>query len=480
MAADGSKTARNGQKRTNWTRPTQKPDPDDPTPAPSVYDRTPPQNLECERGLLGCMLLDPFVCDDVFMILRAEDFYGAANETIFRAIREMHEHGKKIDGELLHSHLKRLHLIDSVGGLAYILELHDSVPHSGNARHYAAGIKDASLRRQLIHSSTECLSDAWDAPDVGEAIARYEGKLGEINAARNSDDLAFATDVALSVFHRQKNKKPRLPGIDFGMPQLNELLDSMRAGELVLLAARTSVGKSAKATSLVAYQLANTDNVGYFCSLEMSKEQLMERIIANLASIDTLRMRKHWLTEDELKRMQDAVLTIARGKRLFIDRAYYRTVQEVIAMARRTKRIAGRLDYMVIDYLQLLDPKPATKRASRNEQISEISRDLKNAAGDLGVPIIALCQLNREAEDGRPRLKHLRESGALEQNADKVIFIDRDTSEPEKNADGSQKDPEHGLTATIIVAKNRDGKLGDVKAAWFPGFQRYAEFYERF
>lgn len=428
----------------------------------TLFDRLPPQELECERGIIGSMLLDPRVCDDVLMILAPRDFYSDANRTIYVTLAELHAKGKGVDPTLLHNALKKQGSLEMVGGLAYLLEVVDSVPHAANAVYYAKIVRDAGLRRELIHTATEALRDGYaDGIDVGEVIARYERKLGDLNAARNADQMKQGVEVGLSLLQRLKRGKPRGPGVDFGLSKFDQILGGMHAGDLVLLAARTSVGKSALATSLIAHQLATSDRVCYFCSLEMSEEQLMERIVCNMASVDSMRLRNHWCNPDELQRIADAVALI--GDKLYIDRASYRTVGEVIAMARRAKRTAkGRLDYVVVDYLQLMDS--SLKGRPRHEQVSEISRSLKNAAFDLGVPILALAQLNREADGGKPRLSHLRESGSLEQDADRVIFIDRDTTADESN----------GAVATLIVAKNRDAKIGECQAAWFGGYQRFA------
>jgi replicative DNA helicase len=434
-------------------------DPDD--PAPATYDRQPPVDLECEKGVIGSIFLDPHVCDEVLLVLDANDFHSDANRVIYRAIIELHNKGRKPVAEAVHSILKQQKLLDEVGGLEYLLAIADAEPHAANAVFYAKQVRDAALKRRLIYTATETLREAYDGTsDASEMLQRFEQRAGELNASRCAADLFYGGDVAISLLHRLKNKKPVAPGIRFFIDPLDQVVQGMHPGQLILIAARTSVGKTALATTLVANQLMQDENVCYFCSLEMGEEELIERVMVNMASVDSHRFRNHWCGQPEIDRLAVAVNTIMGSKRLYIDRAAYRTVQEVVSMARRAKRIAGKLDYVVVDYLQLMES--SLRGRPRHEQVSEISRRLKIAAKELNVPVIALAQLNREADEGRPRLKHLRESGSLEQDSDIVIFIDRDT-----------KDAERQHLANVYVDKVRNNPPGECQLAWFGQFQRF-------
>lgn len=431
-------------------------------------DRPPPQNLEAERGVLGSVLYEPFLMDELAGKINADDFYSDANRQVFIAINNIHAAGRRVDVTLLHDRLTRAKMLEFVGGVAYLMEIAESVPHAHNCLYYAEFVREAAVRRRMIAASVETLRSLYDPiSDVRAIAAAAETKIADIAAGRDSDALAHFSDVSASViqkFKAQKNKPQdqQHRGVRSNLMALDAIMGPYECGQVTLIAARTSVGKTAFATSQVADWMENTDQVGYFCTLEMSRYELCERIQCAGASIDLHRFRSGWCGEAEIARMTQWREDCHVAKKLFIDDGAERTVSEILAMARRTRRIAGRLDYVVIDYLQLIEG-DGDKYAKRHEVVSKISRTIKIASRALDVPMIVLCQLNREADQGRPRLSHLRESGSLEQDADKVVFIDRQTE-----GDDAAK-----ATAQLIVAKNRFGKTGECSVAFFGGYQKF-------
>ena len=428
-----------------------------------AVDRLPPQNLEAERGVVASAMFDPSCVDHLVSLVRPDDFYSDANRHIFIAINNVHAAGRRVDVTLIADRLKRAGVLEEIGGIAYLMEVVDSCCHAGNYRYYADLVKECAMRRRVIYTAQELLRHAFDQrSDIREASVAGETKLGDIGAARDSDSLKLAVDVARERLNRIKAKKEPKRGLKTGIYALDKVFDGYEVGHLNIIAARTSIGKTALATSHVTHWLQNTDLVGYFCSLEMSDQEVVERILCNYASIDMFRLRNHFLEAEEIARLQEAFDEISATNRLYIDHATDRTVSEILAMARRVKRMAKRLDYVIVDYLQLIECED--KYAKRHEAVGKITRALKHGASMLGCPLIVLAQLNREADAAeKPRLSHLRESGSIEQDADKIIFIHRPSSSDE--AINSQ--------AELIVAKNRHGKLGDCQVAFFGSYQRF-------
>ena len=424
-------------------------------------ETVPPQHLEAEMGVLGSAMLDPSCMDELFTLIEPDDFYSDANRQIFIAIRNVHAAGRRVDSTLIHDRLKRSNMLEFVGGVAYLIEITEAVCHAANFRYYADLVKDCAMRRRIMTASLDAFNRSLDmTTDAKQLAVETETAIGDIGAARDAGELALLTDVVGERFRKITAKKEPKRGLKSGIYALDKLFDGYECGHMNIIAARTSVGKTALATSHITHWLRNTEAVGYFCSLEMTKEEVVERILVNDASIDLFRFRNHYLQGDEIERLRESVAFLQNGK-LFIDDAPERTVPQIMAMARRVKRLAGRLDYVLIDYIQLIEGED--RFAKRHEQVAKISRKLKNGAKALDCPIIALAQLNREADGEKPKLSHLRESGSLEQDADKVVFIHRTTGDNE--AENSR--------AELIVAKNRHGKIGNCFAAFFGSYQRF-------
>jgi len=435
--------------------------------ASSPGSRTPPNSPEAERGVLGSLFLAPWYMDEIWTRLSPDDFYDSYRSQIYLAMRNIHAAGRKIDASLVLDRLKRGGS-DVEAVLAEAEECFLYEPHAENVFEYTSIVRDMSTRRGIIKASLDAIAGAYDTSgDTKSLIGNLESSVYDLTAIRSQDQIHKFEDVVKSKTHRMKNKKPRAPGLKFGMIELDGMLEGLERGHVNLIAALTSVGKTALATTFCAHQLLETDAVGHFCSLEMSEEEVMERIVANIAEVDYTRFRQGTLDDRELAFYESAQDTLLQANRLWIDHAANRTVQEVISLARKTKRAAGRLDYVVIDFLQLLDSEKT--KATSEEQLADIARRLKVAAKELDAPLIVMAQLNRQAEDGaRPRLRHLRGSGAIEQNADKVILIERSTVAGE--AANSK--------AVFYVDKVRHGKTGDCQVAFFGNYQRFQTYVE--
>lgn len=428
-----------------------------------------PHNREAEEGALACLMLEPWRFDEIYIRLEVDEFYDANCRTLYTVMRNIHNAGGKIDEKRCYTQAQRFITTaeEQTEFLAWLIEIAGGAPSSANLIYFADMVKDQATRRRLILAGNDLLTAAHDhASDIKKTVREFEGKVGDIGAARNRDQLHFAGDVAAEFKHRFKAKKGPVEGVETGIHVLDVILGPMLPGHFIVLAARPGVGKTALATSIIAHHLGTTEKVGYACTLEMDRTEFTERLLVNMADVDMFRFQNHYLGDAELERVYKTVEGIQEAKRLWIDDAPYRTATEVISMARRTKRLAGRLDYMVIDYIGLMDSELHNK-AMRHEVISDISRKLKVAAGALEIPIICLAQLNRDADAGRPRISHLRDSGALEQDADKVVFIDRKID-----------DEKEGATAELIVAKNRKAKCGSCRAHFMGGKQRFASFHD--
>lgn len=439
-----------------------------------ILDRRPPCNLEAERGVLGSILLLPVVCDDVALVLRGEDFYDDANQIIYGHLREMHDEGRRIDMTLLVERLRSKGDFDRVGGAAYLAEVLQSVPTAANATHYAEIVKSKSTLRALILSSTEILRDAYEeAEESKELLARAEQRIFSILDQQGTGDLSSIRDILQEAMVRidaRMKQEHSLGGVETGFRDFDSMTGGLHDSELVILAARPSMGKTALALNM-AEHAALSQGVGtLFVSLEMSSVELADRLLCSLARVNGMRLRNGSISNDDRRRLVEKAAEMSQAP-LFVDDTPSRTITEIAATARRLKRRSN-LGLVVIDYLQLIEPD--NSRDPRQEQVAKIARRLKGLARELKVPVMCLAQLNRQAEatrDNKPRMSHLRESGAIEQDADVVMFIHREeyycTNEEDKAKVAGE--------AELIVSKQRNGPTGDVKLSWLKDFTRFTD-----
>ncbi len=440
-----------------------------------LLDRLPPQNLDAERAVLGSLLLNSSYCDDVMLILRPDDFYARQHGTLFRHLVQMHDAGKRIDTTLLVERLKHAGELEAIGGAAYLAEVLQSVPVAAHAVYYAEIVRDKAALRALIHTTTEILRDAYDpALETREMLGQAEERIFSVNDERRSDSITSVRDLMLEAFEHIDHRLTQggATGIPTGFTDLDNLTGGLHDGELVILASRPSMGKTSLAINIADYVSSASKAATLFVSLEMSRLELAQRILCSRGRINGRKFRSGLISSEDREKLVRASNELSDA-RLYIDDTASRTVTDVAACARRLKRKVE-LGLVIIDYLQLIEPE--NPKDSRQEQVARIARQLKHLARNVKIPVLCLAQLNRHADESRPKLSHLRESGAIEQDADVVMFIHReDFGMPREEA------REKGVlgNADLIVAKQRNGPVDEIKLRFFEEFTRFEQLSPR-
>lgn len=440
-----------------------------------LLERQPPRSVEAERAVLGSLLLLPEVCDEVALILRAEDFYDDAHSRIYGHILRMHEAGRPVDPQLLVQALKDAGEYDMIGGAAYLLEMSQEVATAAHAEHFARIVRDKAVLRSLIHAGTDIIQEASDPTiDAREMLSRAEERVFRILDTKGDNQVASIRDVlheSLARIDARMQHQHAFGGIETGFIDFDELTGGLHDSELVILAARPSMGKTALALNMVEH--IAIDERGpckptLFVSLEMSALELGDRLLCSRARVNSHRLRNGQLSGEESRKLVQTAADVSWAP-LFIDDSPSRNMTEIAATARRLKR-RDNLALVVIDYLQLIEAD--NSRDPRQEQVARVARRLKGLARELSIPVLCLAQLNRQVEatrDNKPQLSHLRESGAIEQDADVVMFVHREEyyeSNPE------DRDRVKGQ-ADLLVKKQRNGPTGDVKLTWLHDFTRF-------
>ncbi len=442
--------------------------------ASEILQRQPPFDLEAEMGVLGSILLLPEVCDDIASLIRADDFYDDANRTLYQHVRDMHDGGEKIDSTLLVSRLRTAGDYDKVGGLAYLARLSIAVPNAAHAAYYAQIVNNKATYRKLIEASTDILRDAYDqAVESRELVAQAEQKVFAIMEGRATKHAASLNDILHQSMDRLEARMAGTfvdGGCETGFTDFDTMTGGLHNGELIILAARPSMGKTALAMNISENVALQNQQPTLFVSLEMSAIELADRMLCSLSRVNGHKVRSGTLNPEEHKRLFNKSREIDKSP-LYVDDSPSRTVSEIAAAARRIQRRMGGLNLIVIDYLQLIEPD--NPRDPRQEQVAKIARRLKGLSREMRVPVLCLSQLNRQAEDGkdhRPRLSHLRESGAIEQDADVVMFVHR-----EEYYHRGEDRAQFAGQAEIIIAKQRNGPIGEVPLTWEGEFTRFLD-----
>jgi replicative DNA helicase len=440
--------------------------------AQEVLDRRLPYDQDAEQGVLGSILLMPEACDEVSLILRPDDFFDEANHCLFTHMREMHDAGGKIDVTLLVDRLKTAGHYETIGGGAYLYKISQAVPNAAHARYYAGIVREKSTLRALITASTEILRQAYDQrQDSRQLVSAAEQSIFSIvdqRAASSVNSIRDILHIAMDRLDARMRGEQTQDAVDTGFTDLDRLMGGLHNSELVILAARPSMGKTAFAMNIAEYVTVELRRPTLFVSLEMSSVELADRLLCSAAQVDGHRLRNGTLANTDKLRLVEKAGEISLAP-LFVDDSPSRTVSEIAAAARRIKRREGALALIAIDYLQLIEPDNPDD--SRQEQVARIARRLKGLAREMKVPVLCLAQLNRQAEDTRdhrPRLSHLRESGAIEQDADVVMFVHR-----EEYYLRGEEQKEHEGTAEIIISKQRNGPVGEVELRWEKKFTRF-------
>lgn len=432
--------------------------------------KVPPQNIEAEQSVLGGILLDNLALNTVLELLETSDFYSEAHRKIFSSIIDLSNRNEPCDLITLSNILKDQKRIEQVGGTAYLASLVDNVSSAVNIGYYAKIIKEKSILRRLIGTATEILNKTYDSTmDVDSVLDEAEHAIFEISENKVRPSFYPMRDIIKDSFkaiERLYANKELVTGVSTGFDKIDDMTSGLQRSDLIIIAGRPSMGKTAFALNIAQHAALELGIPVAVFSLEMSKEQLATRMLAAEARVDSQRLRKGFLGETDWPKLTTAAGRLSEAP-IFIDDTPAITVIEMKAKSRRLKAESG-LGLIVLDYLQLM--RGSMYKDSREQEISEISRSLKGLAKELSVPVIALSQLNRKVEDRtsrRPQMADLRESGAIEQDADVIAFIYRD-----EVYNRSDDNPEKGI-AEIIIGKQRNGPTGTIKLAFQEKYTRF-------
>jgi replicative DNA helicase len=417
------------------------------------------------------MLRDNGVIGDVLQILREDTFYADAHQKIFKAIVSLYDKGHPVDLVVLAEVLKELKYIEDVGGYAYLGELWDAAPTAANAEYYAKIVRDKAIVRNLIHAGNEILRDSYDqAMPAEELLEGAERKILDIAQLGITGQTYTLSDALKEAYDRidtrQQHDQLSISGLATGFIDLDNITAGLQNSELIILAARPSVGKTAMALSLARHVIIEENQPVFLVSLEQSRIELAERLLCAQARVDSHKLRKGHLGSADMQKLIEAGGTLRKAK-LYIDDTPGQGMLRIAANARRLKLRQG-IKLVIIDYLQLIEPD--NRRDNRQEQVANISRRLKFLARELQIPVIALAQVNRSSEDRqdhRPRLSDLRESGSLEQDADTVMLLHR----PELYEPG-----QHEGVVEVIIAKQRNGPTGEITLTFIKQYMRYENY----
>lgn len=437
--------------------------------AAALFDKVPPQDLNAEMSVLGSVLATNDVLDDVLQHIQSNHFYADAHRRMFQAIHDMHESGVRgIDAVTLSHELQKREELEIVGGPAYLLKVMEAVPHAAHAEYYSKIVREKWTQRALIEACTESLREAYHGSDeIADIVARAEKRIYGVAEEQTGIDQIGISDILDRTFERiftRMDQEGTISGVPTGFHGLDDMISGFHGSELLVLAARPSMGKTALVCNF-ALGVAQSGSPVLLFSLEQSKLELAERLLCIHAKIDGHKLRQGDLDEVAQHTLMQGADEM-RQMPIFIDDVAGRTMSQIAAIARRISRRNG-LGIVIIDYLQLIESED--KNTPREQQISSITRRLKFLAKDLSIPVIALAQLNRgveQREDKRPRLADLRESGAIEQDADIVMFLHRPEAYDPEDRPGE---------ADLIIAKNRSGPIGTVHLVWLRQMLRFGD-----
>lgn len=431
-------------------------------------EKVPPQNLDAEQSVLGAMLIDKEAVVKAVENLRPDDFYRDANGHIFAAILNLFDRGEAVDLITLTEELRQSGSLDQVGGVSYVAALANSVPTAANIEHYARIVEEKSLLRRLISVSTRIAQLGYEAEeDIISLLDRAEQMVFELSQRKTHASFVSLKTVLMSTFERIEflhQNKGSITGVPSGFSNLDKLTSGFQPSDLIIVAARPAMGKTSLCLNVAQHASVRKKLPVAVFSLEMSKEQLVTRMLCGEAMVDQQKVRTGQLSDEDWQNLTKASGPLSQAP-MFIDDSPGISVVEMRAKCRRLKSEHG-LSMVVIDYLQLMQT--GRKSENRQQEISEISRSLKGLARELHVPVIALSQLSRAVEqrqDKKPMMSDLRESGSLEQDADLVMFIYRD--------EYYREDSEKRGIAEIIISKQRNGPTGSVELGFLKEFTKF-------
>ncbi len=433
-----------------------------------LESRVPPHNIDAEQSVIGSMVIEKEAAYQTLELLSEKDFYRTAHQKIFLAILNLTNRNEPVDLITLSEELNNQGILEEIGGYTYLTTLVNSVPTAANVQYYARIIKEKAILRSLIQVGTEIVRESYEVPEnVDEFLDKAEQLIFEVARDTSGQGFVHLKDVLTETFNRIEKlheKKSGVTGVSTGFIDFDRLTSGFQDSDLIIIAARPSMGKTTLALNIAQHIAINEKLPVAFYSLEMSKEQLAQRLLCAQANIDSQKLRNGFLGKDDWPKLVNAVGPLSEAE-LFIDDTAAQTVMEIRAKARRLKAEKG-LNAIFVDYLQLM--RSQGKSENRQQELSDISRSLKALAKELGVPVIALSQLSRAVEkrtDRRPILSDLMESGGIEANADVVVFIYRE--------DYYIRDAEKKNIAEIIIAKQRNGPVDSFDLYFMENFIKF-------
>ena len=436
--------------------------------------RAAPQAVEAEVFFLGGVMQDPNVLSDVVSLLDPEDFFQERHKIIWEALQRLSQFNTPIDVVTLSNALETENKLEAAGGREYLLKLIESVASGANARYHAEIIQKKAVMRRLINVSMTAIREAQDpTAEPDDVISKLEGSVMALAEKQVKNSLRPASEVVQEILKAVEMRKDGFSGCPTGFTDLDRLTNGLQPSDLIILAGRPGMGKSAFALTLAANSSVNYGKHVAFFSLEMGAEQLMQRIICSLAGIELSKFRSGHLNQDEFAKLPGAASRIMQSNTLYVDDNLDLGIMELLSKCRSLKRKVG-LDLVIVDYLQLMK---TGKEENRAVAVGAISRGLKVLAKDLKIPVIALAQLSRKTEEradaarsikARPQLSDLRESGSIEQDADMVWFIERPFYRSHDEADKNK--------AQLLVAKHRNGATADIDLTWIPQYTRFDNY----
>ncbi len=441
-----------------------------------MLERVPPQNIEAEQSVLSAMIISKDSLNNVIQILTKDDFYREAHRIIFSAILDIHNRNEPVDLITLSEQLRKEDKLDKAGGLSFITALASNDLAAPNASYHAKIVKEKSKMRALISTATAVAALGYeDSEDIDEVLDRAEKMIMDVSADRIGKDFMPIKDILLETFgkiEKMHEAKGGITGISTGFTDLDRLTSGLQPSDLILVAARPSMGKTTFTLNIATHVAVRKKEPVAFFSLEMSKEQLVQKMLCAEASIDSQRMRTGGLLDEDWQHLITVADRLSSAP-IYIDDTPGISILELRAKARRLKMENG-LSLIIIDYLQLMQGRTSSKNDNRQQEISEISRSLKSLARELDVPVIALSQLSRGVEARqikRPMLSDLRESGSLEQDADIVMFLYRE--------DYYDPDTENKNITDVIIAKHRNGPVDTIQLYFQKELTRFSNLSHR-
>lgn len=447
-----------------------------------LQDRIPPQNIEAEQAVLGSVLLDAESLIEAMEYIQGKDFYKRAHQTIFDVMIKLNDSGEAIDVITLKDRLESLNLLEDVGGLGYLSELAIIVPTAANITHYAKIVEQKALLRNLIHVATDIVTTGFEqGEEVSTILDEAERRILEVSEKRNRSGFLAISDVLNTTFaeiDRLSQQEEDITGLPTGYHALDKMTAGLQPEELIILAARPAVGKTAFALNIAQNIGTKTDQAVAIFSLEMGASSLVNRMLCAEGTIEASHLRTGQLTEDEWQNLIMAMGSLSKAN-IFIDDTPGIKITEIRAKCRKLAQERGDLGLILIDYLQLIE---GTGKENRQQEVSDISRQLKKLAKELKVPVIALSQLSRGVEqrqDKRPVLSDIRESGSIEQDADIVAFLYRDDYYRDEEGDDDAEEKEDNNIVEVIIEKNRSGARGTVELLFIKEYNKFSSLSDR-